>query len=140
MQYLRETPSEKAMATHSNTLAWKTPWTEEPGGLQSMGSLRVRHDWATSLSFFTSMHWRRKWQPTPVLLPGKPHGQWSLVDYSPWGCKESDTTEWLQFTSHEWLLLMWWWWSAGDQPRLIQGIRRRDGVGEGQDTIASIRY
>ena len=41
------------MATHSSTLAWKIPWTEEPGGLQSMGSLRVRHDWATSLSLFT---------------------------------------------------------------------------------------
>ena len=41
---------EKAMETRSSTLAWKIPWTEEPGGLQSMGSLRVRHDWATSLS------------------------------------------------------------------------------------------
>ena len=41
---------EKAMAPHSSTLAWKIPWMEEPGGLQSMGSLRVRHDWATSLS------------------------------------------------------------------------------------------
>ena len=41
------------MAPHSSTLAWKIPWTEEPGGLQSMGSLRVRHDWATSLSLFT---------------------------------------------------------------------------------------
>ena len=51
--------------------AWKIPWTEEPGGLQSMGSLRVRHDWATSLSLFTFMHWRRKWQPTPVFLPGE---------------------------------------------------------------------
>ena len=38
------------MATHSSTLAWKIPWTEEPGRLQSMGSLRVGHDWATSLS------------------------------------------------------------------------------------------
>ena len=45
--------SEKAMATHSNTLAWKIPWTEEPGRLQSMGSLRVGHDWVTSLSLFT---------------------------------------------------------------------------------------
>ena len=44
---------EKAMATHSSTLAWKTPWVEEPGRLQSMGSWRVRHDWATSLSLFT---------------------------------------------------------------------------------------
>ena len=42
--------AEKAMAPHSSTLAWKIPWMEEPGGLQSMGSQRVRHDWATSLS------------------------------------------------------------------------------------------
>ena len=64
---------EKAMAPHSSTLAWKIPWMEEPGRLQSMGSLRVRHDWVTSLSLFTFMHWRRKWQPTPVLawrIPG----------------------------------------------------------------------
>ena len=45
---------EKAMATHSSTLAWKIPWTEERCGLKSMESLRVGHDWATSLSFFTS--------------------------------------------------------------------------------------
>ena len=54
------------MAPHSSTLAWKIPWTENPGGLQSMGSLRVRHDWATSLSLFAFMHWRRKWQPIPA--------------------------------------------------------------------------
>ena len=42
--------TEKAVATHSSTLAWKIPWTEEPGRLQSMGSQRVRHNWATSLS------------------------------------------------------------------------------------------
>ena len=54
------------MAPHSSTLAWKNPWMEKPGRLQSMGSLRVGHDWATSLSLFTFMHWRRKWQPTPV--------------------------------------------------------------------------
>ena len=41
------------MAPHSSTLAWKVPWREEPGGLQSMGSLGVGHDWATSLSLFT---------------------------------------------------------------------------------------
>ena len=46
------------------------------------------------------MHiYRRKWQPTPVLLPGKFHGQRSLVGYSPWGCKELDTTERLHFLS-----------------------------------------
>ena len=58
--------AEKAMTPHSSTLAWKIPWTEDPGRLQSMGSLRVRHDWATSLSLFTFLHWRRKWQLTPV--------------------------------------------------------------------------
>ena len=46
--------SEKAVAPHSSTLAWKIPWTEEPGRLQSMGSLRVSHNWVTSLSLFTS--------------------------------------------------------------------------------------
>ena len=83
----------KAMATHSSTLAWKIPWTEEPGRLQSMGSRRVRHDWATSLSLFTFMHWRRKWQPTPVFLPGESQGQQSLVGCRLWGRTESDTTE-----------------------------------------------
>ena len=65
---------EKAMAPHSSTPAWKSPWTEEPGGLQSMRSRRVGHDWATSLSLLTFMHWRRKWQPTPVFLPGESQG------------------------------------------------------------------
>ena len=55
-----------------------------------------------------SIPWRRKWQPTPVFLPGKSHGRRSLVGYSPWGCKESDTTE--QACSHRkgcksWVLL-----------------------------------
>ena len=67
--------SEKAMAPHSSTLAWKTPWTEEPSRLRSMGSLRVGHDSATSLSLFTFMHWRRKWQPTPVFLSGESQGR-----------------------------------------------------------------
>ena len=73
---------EKAMAPHSSTLAWKIPWTEEPSRLQSMGSRRVRQDRATSLSLFTFMHWRRKWQPTPVFLPGESQGQgtwWASV-------------------------------------------------------------
>ena len=54
------------MAPQSSTFVWRIPWTEKPGGLQSMGSLRVGHDWVTSLSLFTFMHWRRKWQPTPL--------------------------------------------------------------------------
>ena len=85
--------SEQAMAPHSSTLAWKIPWMEEPGRLQSMGSLRVAHDWVTSLSLFTFMHWRRKWQPTPVFLPGESQGWGSLVGCRLWACTESDTTE-----------------------------------------------
>ena len=84
---------EKAMAPHSSTLAWKIPWTEKPGRLQSMGSQRVGHNWATSLWLFTFMHWRRKWQPTPVFLPGEPQGRGSLVGCRLWGHAESDTTE-----------------------------------------------
>ena len=63
------------MAPYSSTLAWKIQWMEEPGRLQSMGSLRVRHDWVASLSLFTFMHWRRKWQSTPVFLPGESQGR-----------------------------------------------------------------
>ena len=81
------------MATHSSTLAWRIPWTEEPGGLQSMGSLGVRHNWATSLSLFTFMHWRRKWQPTPVFLPGESQGRGILVGCHLWGHTEADTSE-----------------------------------------------
>ena len=75
------------MALHSSTLGWKIPWTGEPGGLQSMGSLRV------GLSDLTFTHWRRKWQPTPVLLPGESQGWGSLVGCRLWGHTESDTTE-----------------------------------------------
>ena len=62
------------MAPHSSTLAWKIPRMEEPGGPQSIGSLRVGQDSATSLSLFTFLHWRRQWQPTPVFLPGESPG------------------------------------------------------------------
>ena len=59
----REDPLGKEMATHSSILAWRIPWTEEPGRLQSMGSQRVRHNWETSLSFyFLSWH---LWFPLP---------------------------------------------------------------------------
>ena len=79
------------MASHSSTLAWKIAWTEEPGVLQSMGLLRVGHDSVTSL--FTFMHWRRKWQRTPVFLPGDSQGGGSLVGCRLWGRTESDMTE-----------------------------------------------
>ena len=85
--------TEKATAPHSSTLAWKIPWMEEPGGLQSLGSLRVGHDWVTSLSLFTFLHWRRTWQPIPVLLPGESQGRQSLVGCRLWSLTESDTTE-----------------------------------------------
>ena len=92
-------PLEKAMAPHSSTLAWRIAWTEEPGRLQSMGSLRVGHDWATSLSLFTFMHWRRQWQPTPVFLPGESQGLgawWAAV----YGVARSRTRlKWLSSSS-----------------------------------------
>ena len=70
------------MAPHFSTLAWKIPWMEETGGLQSMVSLWVRHDWTPSLSLFTFMHWRRKWQHTPIFLLGESQGRgawWAAV-------------------------------------------------------------
>ena len=74
------------MATHSSTLAWKIlrTWTEEPSRLQSMESRRVGHNRATSLSLLTFMHWREKWQPTPVFLPGESQGQQRLVGCHIW--------------------------------------------------------
>ena len=106
---------EKEMATHSSTLACKIPWMEKPSRLQSMGSQRVEHDWATSLSTFKAtfglpwwfngkeytcqwrrhkfhpwvkkIPWRMRGQPTPVFFPRKSHQQKSLEGYSPWGCK-----------------------------------------------------
>ena len=84
-----EDPLEKEMATHSSILAWRIPWKEEPGGLQSTGSQRVRHDWVTSLSL--SFHFSQlpkpcccccitsvmsdsvqphRWQPTRLPVPG----------------------------------------------------------------------
>ena len=95
---------EKAMAPHSSTLAWKIPWMEEPGRLQSIGLLRVGHDWTTSLSLFTFMHWRRKWQPTPVLEclenPRDGGAWWAAV----YGVSQSRT--WLKWLSSSRIVLM----------------------------------
>ena len=71
----------------------ENPMEEEPGRLQSMRSLRVGHNWATSLSLFTFMHWRRTWQPTPVLLPGKSQGRGSLVGFRLWVAKSRTRTK-----------------------------------------------
>ena len=66
-----EDPPEKEMWTQSSILAWKIPWTEEPGGLQSMGSQRVQHDWATEppaqLDYFATV-WILFWNSLPSLL------------------------------------------------------------------------
>ena len=89
------------MAPHSSTFAWKIPWTEEPGRLQSMGSLESdtteRLHFHFSLSTF--MHWRRKWQPTPVFLPGESQRRGALLGCRLWGRTESDTTEGLSSSS-----------------------------------------
>ena len=86
--------------THSSTLAWKIPWTEEPGRLQSMGSLRVGHDWATSLSLFTFMHWRRKWQPLQCSCLENPRdgeAWWAAI----YGVAQSRTRlKWLSSSIH----------------------------------------
>ena len=88
-----EQVTEKAMAPHSSTLAWQIPRTEEPGGLQSMGSLGVGNDCAASFSLFTFMCWRRQWQRIPVFLPGESQGRGSLVGCRLRGRPDSETTE-----------------------------------------------
>ena len=107
-QWYQETPRAEQLAYNkkaSSVMERKRQWhptpvllpgeshkMEEPGRLQSMGSLRVRHNWATSLSLFTFMCWRRKWQPTPVFLSGESQAWGSLVGCHLCCCTESDTT------------------------------------------------
>ena len=70
----QEDPLEKEMVTHSSILAWKIPWMEEPGRLQSMGSQKsdmTEQFHFTHFSHFILYQWRRKWKPTPVFLPGE---------------------------------------------------------------------
>ena len=126
------------MVPHSSTLARKIPWMKEPGRLQSMGSRRVGHDEATSLSLFTFMHWRRKWQPTPVFLPGESQGPGSLVGCHLWGRTGSDTTEATQQQQQQQLLKGFPGSSAGKEsscnagdPGLIPGSGRSAGEGIG---------
>ena len=90
------------MAPHSSTLAWKIPWTEEPERLQSMGSRRVGHNWVTSLSLFTSTHWRRKWQPTPVFLPGESQGWGRLVGCCLWDHRVGHDWRDLAVANNQW--------------------------------------
>ena len=112
------------MVTHSSTLAWKIPWTEEPGRLQSMGSLRVGHDSASSLSLFIFMHWRRKWQPSPVFLPGEAQRQRSLVGCSLWGHTESDMTEATQQQQQQIVTVA----LKFVQTRLIKALQGSEGI------------
>ena len=85
-QYLLSTRvnTGEGTATHSSVLAWRTPRTEEPAGLLSMG-VPQSQTWLKQLSMHACMHWRRKWQPTPVFLPGEPRGQRNLLGCCPWG-------------------------------------------------------
>ena len=120
------------MAPHSSTLAWKIPWMVEPGGLQSMGSLRGRHDWATSLSPFTFLHWRRTWQPTPVFLPGESQGWGSLVGCRLWVAQSwtrlkrlSSRYHWATFTFHfQCMQRTWVPRSAGPRGRSLCALPR----------------
>ena len=77
-------------ATHSSTLAWKLPWTEEPGGLQSMGSLRVGHNWATSLSLSCIGEGNGNPLQCSCLENPRDRGAWWAAVY---GVAQSDTTE-----------------------------------------------
>ena len=98
---------------HSSTLAWKIPWMEEPGRLQSMGSLRVGHDWATSLSLFTFMHWRRKWQPTPVFLPRESQGRGILVGCRLWMGSHRVGHDWSDSAAKQLKPIYKWWLPRG---------------------------
>ena len=125
----REDPLVKEMATHSNTLAWKIPWMEEHGRLQSMGSQRVWHDWTTSLSLFTFMHWRRKWKPTPVFLPGKPRdrGAWWAAVYGvaqSWTQLKRLSSSGSSSSSHVWLFVTPW--TEAYQASLSMGFSRQE--------------
>ena len=85
------------MATHSSVLAWRISGTGEPGGLLSMGSHRVAHDWSNLAAVAAESEMEKAVAPTPVLLPGKSRGWRSLEGCSSWGRWGSDTTEQLHF-------------------------------------------
>ena len=93
---------EKAMAPHSSVLAWRTPWTEKPGRLQSMGSHRVGHDWSDLVVVvvedeMAGWHCRLEGHEFEW-TPGVGDGQGGLACCDSWGCKELYTIEWLNWT------------------------------------------
>ena len=81
------------MAPHSSTLAWKIPWTEEPGGLQSMGVTKSRTQLSDFTFTFHSHALEKEMATHSSVLPGESQGQESLVGCHLWGHTESDTTE-----------------------------------------------
>ena len=114
------------MAPHSSTLAWKIPWTEEPGRLQSMGSLRVGQNWATSLSLFTFMHGEGNGNPLQCSCLENPWdgGAWWAAVY---GVTQSGTRlKWLSIAMSVKNLPA----SAGDMSS-IPGLGRSPGGGNG---------
>ena len=117
MQYLQF--SEKAMATHSSTLAWKIPWMEEPGGLQCMGSLRVGHDWATSLSLFTFHALEKEMATHSSILAwrisgmGEPGGLPSMGSHRV-GHDWSDLAAAAAELLYSWLVACFWQWHPSD--------------------------
>ena len=125
---------EKAMAPHSSTLAWKIPWMEEPGRLQSMGSQRVRHDWTTWLSLFTFMHWKGNGNPLQCSYLENPRdgGAWWAAVY---GVAQSWTRLKLLSSSSSRLLCPWN--SLGKNTKvgcyslLLQGICQTPGSNPG---------
>ena len=78
-----EDPLEKEMATHSSILAWKISWTEEPGGLQSMGSQRVGHDWVTYIKYAVTAY-LNKWNLKSNSSVQQPHFKCLITTYSQW--------------------------------------------------------
>ena len=77
------------------------------GGKESTCQCR-RHKGHGFYPWVGEMPWSMKWQPTPVFMPGKFHRQRNLPDYSLWGCKESDTTEWLTYIAHNKCSIKFW--------------------------------
>ena len=89
-----EDPLEKKMAIHSSTIAWKIPWTEDPGRLQSMGSQRVGHDWATSHSFIHQFSSVVQLCPTLCNPNGLQHARLSCLPPTPRSCSNSCPSSW----------------------------------------------
>ena len=97
----QEDTLEEEMATHSSILAWRIPWTGEPGSLQSMGLQRVRPtEHARTDTHKIDLLKQYSVSFTAVLLPGKSHGQRSLVGCSPWGAKGRTRLSDFTFTFH----------------------------------------